>query len=141
MDGPTLLLVRGFIGVAIGIVAIAWPGITIAVLVSPVRVLRDHRRHHQPDARPQSIQGPVAERVMPHSKTLESPTAMAPETLGTGTEPPRAFEFVAKVAHALRSPLAAILGWLRLLETPLPEHERERVLRIIQRCAINEIAS
>jgi len=34
MDGSTLLLIRGFIGVAIGIVAIAWPGITIAVLVS-----------------------------------------------------------------------------------------------------------
>jgi uncharacterized membrane protein HdeD (DUF308 family) len=33
MDGSTLLLVRGLIGVAIGIVAIAWPGITIAVLV------------------------------------------------------------------------------------------------------------
>jgi uncharacterized membrane protein HdeD (DUF308 family) len=34
MDGSRLLLVRGLIGVAIGIVAIAWPGITIAVLVS-----------------------------------------------------------------------------------------------------------
>ena len=34
MDGSTLLLVRGLIGVGIGIVAIAWPGITIAVLVS-----------------------------------------------------------------------------------------------------------
>jgi uncharacterized membrane protein HdeD (DUF308 family) len=33
MDGSTLLLIRGLIGVAIGIVAIAWPGITIAVLV------------------------------------------------------------------------------------------------------------
>lgn len=33
MDGPSLLLVRGLIGVAIGIIAIAWPGITIAVLV------------------------------------------------------------------------------------------------------------
>jgi uncharacterized membrane protein HdeD (DUF308 family) len=33
MDGSTLLLVRGLIGVAIGIVAIAWPGITIAMLV------------------------------------------------------------------------------------------------------------
>jgi len=33
MDGSTLLLVRGLIGVGIGIVAMAWPGITIAVLV------------------------------------------------------------------------------------------------------------
>jgi hypothetical protein len=33
MDGSTLLLSRRLIGVAIGIVAIAWPGITIAVLV------------------------------------------------------------------------------------------------------------
>jgi uncharacterized membrane protein HdeD (DUF308 family) len=33
MDGSTLLLIRGLIGVAIGIVAIAWPGVTIAALV------------------------------------------------------------------------------------------------------------
>jgi signal transduction histidine kinase len=64
---------------------------------------------------------------------------LAPQTLGTGTEPRRAFEFVTKVAHELRSPLAAILGWSsRLLETPLPERERERVIRIIQRCALAE---
>jgi uncharacterized membrane protein HdeD (DUF308 family) len=33
MDGSSLLIVRGIIGVAIGFVAIAWPGVTIAVLV------------------------------------------------------------------------------------------------------------
>jgi uncharacterized membrane protein HdeD (DUF308 family) len=34
MDGTTLLLIRGLVGVALGIVAIAWPGITITVLVT-----------------------------------------------------------------------------------------------------------
>jgi uncharacterized membrane protein HdeD (DUF308 family) len=33
MDGSSLLLIRGIIGVAIGIVAFAWPAITIAALV------------------------------------------------------------------------------------------------------------
>jgi uncharacterized membrane protein HdeD (DUF308 family) len=33
MDGATLLLVRGIVGVVIGIVAFAWPGVTIAALV------------------------------------------------------------------------------------------------------------
>jgi uncharacterized membrane protein HdeD (DUF308 family) len=33
MDGSSLLLIRGIIGVAIGIVAFAWPGVTIAALV------------------------------------------------------------------------------------------------------------
>jgi signal transduction histidine kinase len=76
---------------------------------------------------------------MPRSKTVDSPSAVASQTLGRGTEPPRPFEFVARVAHELRSPLAVILGWSsRLLETPLPEHERERVTRIIQRCALAE---
>ena len=78
-------------------------------------------------------------RVMPRPKTIYPPAVIAPQTLGAGAEPPRGFEFVARVAHELRSPLAAILGWSsRLLETPLPEHERERVIRIIQRCALAE---
>jgi hypothetical protein len=64
---------------------------------------------------------------MPRSKMGDSAAAMAPQTLGRGTEPPRAFEYFPRVAHELRSPLAAILGWSSyLLETPLPEHERER---------------
>jgi uncharacterized membrane protein HdeD (DUF308 family) len=33
MDASTLLLVRGIVGVVIGIVAFAWPGVTIAALV------------------------------------------------------------------------------------------------------------
>jgi uncharacterized membrane protein HdeD (DUF308 family) len=33
MDGSSLLIIRGLVGVAIGILAVAWPGITIAVLV------------------------------------------------------------------------------------------------------------
>ena len=33
MDGSTFLLIRGIVGVVIGILAIVWPGITIAVLV------------------------------------------------------------------------------------------------------------
>ena len=46
---------------------------------------------------------------------------------------PSAFEFVNRVAHELRSPLTAILGWSsHLLATPVPEHERERIIRIIQ---------
>ena len=34
MDGASLLLVRGILGVVIGFVAFAWPGITIAALVA-----------------------------------------------------------------------------------------------------------
>ena len=34
MDGATLLLVRGILGVIMGFVAFAWPGITIAALVA-----------------------------------------------------------------------------------------------------------
>jgi uncharacterized membrane protein HdeD (DUF308 family) len=33
MDGSSLLIIRGLVGVAIGILAVSWPGITIAVLV------------------------------------------------------------------------------------------------------------
>jgi uncharacterized membrane protein HdeD (DUF308 family) len=33
MDASSFLLIRGIVGVAIGILAIVWPGITIAVLV------------------------------------------------------------------------------------------------------------
>jgi len=33
MDGASLLIVRGIIGVAFGIVALGWPGVTIAALV------------------------------------------------------------------------------------------------------------
>lgn len=33
MDVSTLLIIRGVVGVVIGIIAFAWPGITIAVLV------------------------------------------------------------------------------------------------------------
>src|SRR5258708_1147925 len=33
MDGSSLLLIRGIVGVVIGIVAFAWPGVTIAALV------------------------------------------------------------------------------------------------------------
>jgi uncharacterized membrane protein HdeD (DUF308 family) len=33
MDGSSFLLIRGLVGVAIGILAMAWPGVTIAVLV------------------------------------------------------------------------------------------------------------
>jgi uncharacterized membrane protein HdeD (DUF308 family) len=33
MNGSSLLIVRGIVGVAIGVLAVAWPGITIAVLV------------------------------------------------------------------------------------------------------------
>jgi uncharacterized membrane protein HdeD (DUF308 family) len=33
MDGPTLLLIRGIVGLVIGVLAFAWPGVTIAVLV------------------------------------------------------------------------------------------------------------
>jgi uncharacterized membrane protein HdeD (DUF308 family) len=33
MDGSSLLIVRGIVGVVIGILAVAWPGITIAALV------------------------------------------------------------------------------------------------------------
>jgi uncharacterized membrane protein HdeD (DUF308 family) len=33
MDGSTILLVRGIVGVVIGIVAFAWPGVTITALV------------------------------------------------------------------------------------------------------------
>jgi uncharacterized membrane protein HdeD (DUF308 family) len=33
MDGSSFLLIRGIVGVAIGILAVLWPGITIAVLV------------------------------------------------------------------------------------------------------------
>jgi signal transduction histidine kinase len=54
-------------------------------------------------------------------------------------DPPSAFQFVTRVAHELRSPLTAILGWSsHLLATPVPEHERERIIRIIQRCALTE---
>src|SRR5258705_9638469 len=34
MDGASLLLVRGILGVVMGFVALAWPGITIAALVA-----------------------------------------------------------------------------------------------------------
>jgi uncharacterized membrane protein HdeD (DUF308 family) len=34
MDGSSLLIVRGIIGLIIGLVAIVWPGITIAMLVA-----------------------------------------------------------------------------------------------------------
>jgi uncharacterized membrane protein HdeD (DUF308 family) len=34
MDGPSLLIVRGIIGLIVGLVAIVWPGITIAMLVA-----------------------------------------------------------------------------------------------------------
>jgi uncharacterized membrane protein HdeD (DUF308 family) len=34
MDGSALLIVRGVIGVIVGFVAFAWPGVTIAVLVA-----------------------------------------------------------------------------------------------------------
>lgn len=33
MNGPSLLIIRGVIGVLAGVLAFAWPGITIAVLV------------------------------------------------------------------------------------------------------------
>jgi uncharacterized membrane protein HdeD (DUF308 family) len=33
MDGASLLLIRGIVGVVIGIVAFAWPGVTLAALV------------------------------------------------------------------------------------------------------------
>jgi uncharacterized membrane protein HdeD (DUF308 family) len=33
MDPSSLLILRGLVGVAIGILAVAWPGITIAILV------------------------------------------------------------------------------------------------------------
>jgi len=33
MDSSSMLLIRGMVGVAIGILAFAWPGITIAVLI------------------------------------------------------------------------------------------------------------
>jgi uncharacterized membrane protein HdeD (DUF308 family) len=34
MDGSSLLIIRGLVGVVIGILAVAWPGITMAVLVA-----------------------------------------------------------------------------------------------------------
>jgi len=34
MDGSSVLIVRGLVGVAFGIIAFLWPGITIAVLVA-----------------------------------------------------------------------------------------------------------
>jgi uncharacterized membrane protein HdeD (DUF308 family) len=34
MDGSSLLIVRGIIGLIVGLVAIVWPGITIAMLVA-----------------------------------------------------------------------------------------------------------
>jgi uncharacterized membrane protein HdeD (DUF308 family) len=34
MDGSSFLIIRGIVGVVIGILAVAWPGITIAVLVA-----------------------------------------------------------------------------------------------------------
>ena len=33
MDGSTFLIIRGVVGVVVGVLAFAWPGITIAVLV------------------------------------------------------------------------------------------------------------
>jgi uncharacterized membrane protein HdeD (DUF308 family) len=33
MDGSTFLIIRGLVGVFIGIIAVVWPGITLAVLV------------------------------------------------------------------------------------------------------------
>ena len=33
MDGSTLLIVRGVVGLVIGVIAFAWPGVTIAALV------------------------------------------------------------------------------------------------------------
>lgn len=33
MNGSSLLVIRGIVGVVIGVLAVAWPGITIAVLV------------------------------------------------------------------------------------------------------------
>jgi uncharacterized membrane protein HdeD (DUF308 family) len=33
MDGSSVLIVRGIVGVVVGIVAFLWPGITIAALV------------------------------------------------------------------------------------------------------------
>jgi len=33
MDGSTLLIVRGIVGLVIGVIAFAWPGVTIAALV------------------------------------------------------------------------------------------------------------
>jgi uncharacterized membrane protein HdeD (DUF308 family) len=33
MDGSSFLIIRGIVGIAIGVVAMAWPGMTIAVLV------------------------------------------------------------------------------------------------------------
>ena len=49
---------------------------------------------------------------MPPTKLADPLAAMPPQPYGRGTEPPSAFEFVTRVAHELRAPLTAILGWV-----------------------------